>query len=129
MPYRSGQARRSAGLQQGQVYGRPEPNQALGALPSSYVAAESISERPVNTGIETPLKPDRGWRIVTGPPLTPRQLHRDTIPDDPGGWEGGEYRLLEAEETAAIKAAGSRPTASLTLTGAKSPALTVSDAS
>ena len=57
------------------------------------------------TGVKTPLKPDRGWRIVAGPPLTPKQLHCATIPDGPDGWEGGEYQRLEAKETAAIKAA------------------------
>ena len=73
--------------------------------PPTYVLRKSISEVPVNTGVKTPLKPDRGWRIVAGPPLTPNQLHCATIPDGPDGWEGGEYRRLEAKETAAIKAA------------------------
>jgi hypothetical protein len=43
-------------------------------------------------------KPDRPWRIIAGPQLTPSQFHCATIPDGPDcQWKGGEYERIEAK--------------------------------
>ena len=79
-----------------------------------YVApsdAGLISDKPVNAGVQTPVKAPRGWRIVAGPELTPSQFHCATVPDGPGlgpdglpTWEGGAYRRIEAQNRAALEA-------------------------
>ena len=52
-----------------------------------------------------PLKPDRAWRIVAGPELTPNQLHCATVPDGPNcRWEGGEYERIEKRNKAMLRA-------------------------
>jgi hypothetical protein len=61
-------------------------------------SVESIDPKP-------PLKPDRPWRIVAGPPLTPDQLRAATVPDGPDcQWKGGEYERIEAKNRAALDA-------------------------
>jgi hypothetical protein len=71
---------------------------------------ESYAAEPIKSGTKSPLKPDRAWRIIAGPPLTPNQLHCATVPDGklgPDGlptWEGGEYERIEKRNRAALAA-------------------------
>jgi len=56
-------------------------------------------------GSKPPLKPDRAWRQIAGPKLSPSQLHCATVPDGPNGqWEGGKYRRIEDRNRALLKA-------------------------
>jgi hypothetical protein len=48
------------------------------------------------------LKPDRAWRIIAGPALTPLQLHCATLPDGETvdgkpTWGDGSYERIEAQ--------------------------------
>jgi len=56
-----------------------------------------------------PKSPNRGWRQIAGPKLSPSQLHCGTVPDGPNGqWEGGQYRRIEARNWALSAAASSK---------------------
>jgi hypothetical protein len=69
-------------------------------------SAKLTSKTADSIDSKQPLKPDRAWRIIAGPPLTPSQFHCATVPDGPNNaWEGGEYRRIEDKNKAALKAA------------------------
>ena len=72
-------------------------------LPSSAV---SLASKTLDfIGSKPPLKPDRAWRQIAGPKLSPSQLHCATVPDGPNGqWEGGKYRRIEDRNRALLKA-------------------------
>jgi hypothetical protein len=58
----------------------------------------------IKPGIKSGLKPDRAWRIVAGPELSPSAFHCATVPDGPGcQWKGGDYERTEAKNRAALK--------------------------
>jgi hypothetical protein len=55
------------------------------------------------------LKPDRAWRIIAGPALTPDQLHCATVPDGQivagkPTWASGSYERIEAQNRRALEA-------------------------
>jgi hypothetical protein len=72
-------------------------------LPSS---APSYASKTLDfIGSKEATKPDRAWRIVAGPELTPSQLHCATVPDGPDcKWEGGSYERIEAQNRRLLKA-------------------------
>src|SRR5262249_19286306 len=74
--------------------GGPEP--ASAATPHPPLLA-SLQKPLIFIDSKSPLKPDRGWRQIAGPKLSPSELHCGTVTDGPNGqWEGGQYRRIEA---------------------------------
>jgi hypothetical protein len=87
--------------------GRRKCKNAMRSLrrPSDTGCVEIGVGESIESGVRKPLKPDRAWRIVAGPELTPNKLHCATIPDGPNcRWEGGAYQRIEAKNRADLEA-------------------------
>jgi hypothetical protein len=67
--------------------------------------AKSAQKVPDFIDPKRPLKPDRTWRIVAGPELSPSAFHCATVPDGPDcQWRGGEHDRVEASDTRLLEA-------------------------
>jgi hypothetical protein len=66
-------------------------------------SAPSYASKPPDfIGSKEATKPDRTWRIVAGPALTPSQFHAATVPDSEvidgvPTWDGGSYQRIETQ--------------------------------
>ena len=61
-----------------------------------YSPSTSVSFASKTPDFIAPKSPNRGWRQIAGPKLSPSQLHCGTVPDGPNGqWEGGNIGALK----------------------------------
>jgi hypothetical protein len=70
------------------------------------ISAHFDPKIPAKGAFLDPQKPDRGWRQIAGPALSPRTFAAATVPDGPGAsWEGGNIDRLSGKNGDALAAA------------------------
>jgi hypothetical protein len=74
----------------------------------SDLRQETPAAHPLFRTIPGPI-PEKPWRIIAGPPLTPEQPHGATVPDGKivdgvPTWEGSAYVRIEASNRRALEA-------------------------
>jgi hypothetical protein len=73
-------------------------NSGFGCYPSLTKCQSDLRNTNKTGGGQKPHKPDRAWRIMAGPELTPGQFRAATVPDGSNcQWKGGSFDRIEAQ--------------------------------